>query len=321
MIVARSLKEVPYVPSTVLSIGTFDGVHVAHQQIIRDVVHGARERSGRSVIVTFEPHPKEVVRRKGPDREPIDGPMPLLTTLEEKLELFSTLGVDLALVIDFTFEFSRKSFRDFYTEYVVEGIGVSEVIEGYDHGFGRDREGGPAELLALGREFGFSVVAEKEYLVERDVVSSSLIRSCLAEGNLAKANRLLGRHYSFTGVVITGDRRGRSLGFPTANVQMADPRKILPRNGVYAVSALLKGRRQRGLMSLGVLPTFFDAHPRVCEVYLYDFDEEIYGERMTVECVEWIREQRAFGSPDELVREMDRDKIEGKRIFEALQSS
>ena len=319
MIVARSLSEVEYIQGSVLSIGTFDGVHVAHQRIIREVVRAAKERAGRSVLVTFDPHPKEVVQRKRGEGGLPAGPVAQLTTLGEKLDLFSALGVDLTLVIEFTFEFSRKSFRDFYTEYIVGGIGVSEVIEGYDHGFGRDREAGPAELLALGREFGFSVVAEKEYLVGRDIVSSTLIRSSLAEGNLAKANELLGRRYSFSGVVVAGDKRGRSLGFPTANVSIDDPRKILPANGVYAVNAHVNSARHRGLLSLGVLPTFFDGHGRVCEVYLYDFDADIYGQRMTVECVEWIREQRKFGSRDDLGREMNRDRIEGQRIFETLQ--
>ena len=319
MIVARSLSEVEYFQGTVLSIGTFDGVHVAHQQIIRDVVRSAKERGGRSVLVTFDPHPKEVVQRKRAEGTSPSGPVELLTTLSEKLDLFSALGVDETLVIEFTFEFSRKSFRDFYTEYIIGGIGVSEVIEGYDHGFGRDREAGPAELLELGREFGFSVVAEKEFLVENEIVSSTLIRTCLAEGNLGKANRLLGRRYSFSGSVAAGDRRGRSLGFPTANLTIDEPRKILPANGVYAVTASVEGRRHRGLLSIGVLPTFFDGHRRMCEVFLYDFDGDLYGKRMTVECVEWIREQRKFGSPDDLVKEMNRDKIEGQKIFETRQ--
>ena len=319
MKIAHSLEEVERYQGSVISIGTFDGVHVAHQKIIREVIQRAKERSGRSVLVTFEPHPREIVAKRTENGKKVAAPVALLTTHAEKLDLFSELGVDLTFVVKFTFEFSRKPFRDFYTEYIVDGIGVSEVIEGYDHGFGRDREAGPAELLALGREFGFSVVAEKQLLVDNDVVGSSLIRASLAEGNIDKANRLLGRSYSFSGTVIEGDRRGRSLGFPTANIAVNDPRKLLPGNGVYAVKARFRGKTYRGLMSIGVLPTFFDGHDKVCEVYVYDFDDTIYGEAMTVECVGRIRGERKFNSAEELVQEMNRDKIEGTRIFETAQ--
>ena len=319
MTIAHSLAEVEHYQGSVISIGTFDGVHVAHQKIIHEVIQRARERGGRSVLVTFDPHPREVVGEKNTNGSTVAAPVALLTTHAEKLDFFSELGVDLTFVVQFTFEFSRKPFRDFYTEYIIDGIGVSEVIEGYDHGFGRDREAGPAELLALGREFGFSVVAEKQLLIDNDVVSSSLIRSSLAEGKMTKANRLLGRRYSLSGKVIEGDRRGRSLGFPTANIAISDSRKMLPGNGVYAVNARLCGKAYRGLMSIGVLPTFFDGHEKVCEVYLYDFEDDIYGETMTVECIDRIRGEKKFNSAEELVQEMNRDKIEGKRIFETAQ--
>jgi riboflavin kinase/FMN adenylyltransferase len=196
---------------------------------------------------------------------------------------------------------------------------VSEVIEGYDHGFGRDREAGLSELLALGREFKFSVVAEKPFTAGEEVVSSSRIRTFLSEGAIAKANRLLGRRFSFSGRVIAGDKRGKALGYPTANIAVSDPRKILPRNGVYAVTADLDGNSHRGLMSIGVVPTFYENHPRLCEVYIFDFDKDIYGKNITVECLEWIRGEKKFASADELVKEMDKDKIAGKNIFENIQ--
>ena len=320
MEIADSLSVVKRNKDSVISMGTFDGVHLAHQKILSEVSERAKARNGRSVVVTFNPHPKEVLARKsktvgGKEVHRID----LLTTHQEKLVLFEDLGIDLVFVVPFTYEFSRKPFREFYLEYIIEGIGVSEVVEGYDHGFGRDREAGLQELLSLGREFKFSVVAERQFTIDGEPVSSSRIRSLVTEGNIALANRLLGRRFSFSGTVIAGDGRGKSLGFPTANIAVKDPRKIVPKNGVYAVKLSRKGNSYRGLMSIGVLPTFYADHERVCEVYLYDFNEEIYGETVVVECVDWIRGEKKFNSADELVREMNNDKHAGKQILDMHQ--
>jgi riboflavin kinase/FMN adenylyltransferase len=320
MVIVHSLDEVRRNKDSVITIGTFDGVHLAHQKIIGEVRQRAKERNGRSVVVTFNPHPKEIVGRTKPkDGGDVAHTVELLTTHEEKLDLLSRLDIDLVFVVPFTYEFSRKPFREFYTEYIINGIGVSEVIEGYDHGFGRDREAGLSELLALGREFKFSVVAEKPFTAGEELVSSSRIRSLLSEGAVAKANRLLGRRFSFSGKVIAGAKRGKALGYPTANIAVSDPRKILPRNGVYAVTAALDGNSHCGLMSIGVVPTFYENHPRLCEVYIFDFDKDIYGKNITVECLEWIRGEKKFTSADELVKEMDKDKIASKNIFENIQ--
>jgi riboflavin kinase/FMN adenylyltransferase len=271
-------------------------------------------------VVTFSPHPKEVVDGKSrKDGQEKRRPIELLTTHEEKIELLSHLNVDLVFVVPFTYEFSRKPFREFYIQYIIGGIGVSEVIEGYDHGFGRDREAGLTELIALGREFEFSVVAEKPFMAGGEVVSSSRIRSLLSTGTIAEANSLLGRRFSFSGIVVAGDKRGKSLGYPTANIAISDPRKILPRNGVYAVKVEVDRSPYCGLMSIGVLPTFYESHARLCEVHIYEFDRDIYGKRVTVECLEWIREEKKFTSAVELVKEMDNDKLVGKYIFEKLQ--
>jgi riboflavin kinase/FMN adenylyltransferase len=320
MEIVHSLEEIKQNRDSVITIGTFDGVHLAHQKILREVTQRAKERNGRSVVVTFDPNPKEVVDGKPrKDRQEKARPIELLTTHEEKIELLSLLNVDLVFVVPFTYEFSRKPFREFYIQYIVGGIGVSEVIEGYDHGFGRDREAGLTELIALGREFKFSVVAEKPFMAGGEVVSSSRIRSLLSAGTVAEANSLLGRRFSFSGNVVAGDKRGKSLGYPTANIAISDPRKILPRNGVYAVKVEVDRNPYCGLMSIGVLPTFYESHPRLCEVHIYEFDRDIYGKRVTVECLEWIREEKKFTSAGELVKEMDNDKLVGKNIFEKLQ--
>ncbi|HTY11310.1 MAG TPA: riboflavin biosynthesis protein RibF [Bacteroidota bacterium] len=317
MKIVRSLPELSHNKDSVISIGTFDGVHLAHQKIIREVIQRAQERSGRSVIITFDPHPKEVVGKQSGDNE--RGRVQLLTTNEEKLELIANLGVDVTFVVPFTYEFSRKPFREFYTEYIINGVGVSEVIEGYDHGFGKDREAGLAQLLALGREFGFSVVAEKQFFSNNELVSSSRIRSLLMEGEVGKANTLLGRRFGFSGTVVAGDGRGRTLGFPTANIDVQDPRKILPGKGVYAVKVHVDGMQHNALMSIGTLPTFYENHDAVCEVFIYEFAQNIYGRTITVECVQKIRGEKKFSSPEDLVKEMNNDKHVGKNILENVQ--
>jgi riboflavin kinase/FMN adenylyltransferase len=320
MKVITSITDIEKDKNSVITVGTFDGVHLAHKKIIREAVTRAKERKGRSVVVTFDPHPKEVLAAHTSSSNggrPVHSPE-ILTTHQEKLQLLEQLDIDLAVVVNFTYEFSRKSFRDFYMEYIVNGIGVSEVIEGYDHSFGRDREAGLKELLELGKEFQFSVVSEQPYKVGNEVVSSSRIRSLLREGKVVDANRLLGRQYSFSGTIIRGDKRGRTLGFPTANVQIHDPRKLVPRNGIYAVRVFVDSSWHFGLMNIGVLPTFFESHPRKIEVYIYDFDEDIYGRPMTVECLEWIRDEQKFSSVEALIAQMNDDKKTGMKIIESI---
>jgi riboflavin kinase / FMN adenylyltransferase len=314
MLIAHSIAEVPKNANSIITIGTFDGVHLAHQKIIREIVIRARERGGRSVIVTFEPHPKEVLIKRDEARN-TETRIDLLTTLSEKLEIFRDLGVDATCIVPFTEEFSELSFRDFYTRYIIEGIGVSEVIEGYDHGFGKNRSGGVNQLLDLGREFSFSVIAEKPVELENEIVSSSRIRFLLTEGNVAFAGKMLGRRYSLAGSVMMGDQRGRTLGFPTANLKVDDSRKLLPKNGVYACHAYIQGSRYQGLVSVGVLPTFFETHPRKCEVYLLDFNRDIYGASISIEFVEWLRREEKFKSAEELIDAMHKDVAKGKNIF------
>lgn len=320
MKVVASLGTIEKDKNSVISVGTFDGVHLAHQKIIGEVVARAKERKGRSVIVTFNPHPKEVLASHKASSNGGGTVLPpeLLTTHEEKLHLLEQLRVDITVVVNFTYEFSRKSFRDFYTEYIVNGIGVREVIEGYDHSFGRDREAGLKELEELGKEFQFSVIAEQPFKIGDDVVNSSRIRSLLHEGNVRKANRLLGRNYSFSGIIVRGDKRGRTLGYPTANIQVNDPRKLVPRNGIYAVRVFVDSSWHYGLMNIGVLPTFFEVHPRKIEVYIYDFDKDVYEYPITVECLEWIRDERKFESAETLIAQMNEDKKNGMKIIESI---
>ena len=301
MIVVRSLKELPFDRNSVVTVGTFDGAHLAHQAIVRTVVEHANKRNGRSVVVTFSPHPRQVLRNDG-------APIALLSTLEERSDVCSALGVDVLLVLEFTTEFSRLSAREFYESIVVNGIGVSEVVEGYDHHFGHKRGGGMDALKAFGREFSFAVHTIDALFVVGELVSSSAIRRALRDGNVTKAALLLGRPYGYKGIVWRGDGRGRKLGYPTANLRSAEPDKLVPQNGIYFVRVPMGDVHRYGMTSVGVRPTFYEDGDRTVEVYILDFDGDLYDQELEVEFLERLRNEEKFGSAEELIRQMDRDK-------------
>lgn len=301
MIVVRAVNEVPRDAGSVVTVGTFDGVHLAHAEIIREVVSRARMREGRSIVVTFDPHPKQVV---GPPGTKVD----LLSTIGERVEIIGTMGVDVLLVLEFTYEFSRISPGDFYRSYLVEGTGVDEVIVGYDHMFGRDRAAGIAELVSMGKEFGFSVFAVHPFTFEGETVSSTLIRKALGAGDVERAAKFLGRPYGFSGTVVRGDGRGKTIGFPTANVRPEDPSKVIPARGVYSVGVRTGSERRFGMMNIGVRPTVAAAEAETLEVHLFDFDRDLYGERITVTFLTRLRDEKKFDSLSELVAQLGKDR-------------
>lgn len=311
MQVVRSIEEVERDPNTVVTVGTFDGVHVAHQEIIREVVHRARMKEGRSVVVTFDPHPKEVV---GTYAEPIH----LLTTIDERIELLSGLQIDVLLILKFTYEFSRQSARTFYERYLVNGTGVSEVVVGYDHMFGRDRQGTIEELVRMGKEFDFSVFAFHQYTVNGEVVSSTQVRRALLAGDIEKARAFLGRYYALKGTVIAGDRRGASIGFPTANIKPHGANKLIPARGVYLVGVQLDGKQRYGMMNIGVRPTMTDGRQQTIEVHLFDFAGDIYGKELTVTFLRRLRDERTFASVEELVAQLGKDKLQALSMLAEL---
>jgi riboflavin kinase/FMN adenylyltransferase len=286
---------------SVVTVGTFDGVHRAHQEIIHELVTRARMREGRSVVLTFEPHPKEVVASA-------KGEVRLLTTIGERIVLFERLGVDLLVIIPFTLEFSRQTAREFYQRYVVDAVGVEEVVVGYDHMFGRDRTAGIAELVRMGREFNFSVFAVHQFTAEGEVVSSTQIRRALAAGDLERAERLLGYRYNVRGIVVPGDGRGRTMGYPTANIRPESEKKVIPGRGIYVVGVKALGADWFGMMSIGVNPTVTDANIEVLEVHLLEFSGDLYGKEVEITFLKRLRDEQRFGSVQELVEQLARDR-------------
>ena len=302
MIVYRD-REIPRDSNSVVTVGVFDGVHRAHRRIIEEVTERARNRRGRSVVVTFDPHPREVVA-------PTEGPVFVLMTLEERLAALEHLNVDAASVIHFTYEFSRQSAHQFYKKYVVDGVGVSEAVVGFDHMFGRDREGSIDALRSMGKQHGFAVITVGPIEFDGRVVNSSKIRQALAAGDVGEAANLLGRPYELVGRVEKGSSRGMGLGFPTANIRPSSPQKLIPQQGVYFVQVEVGRREYFGMMNIGVRPTFEADGRRVLEVHLLDFEGQIHGRELKTKFLEWIRKEKKCSSGEELVSQLRADEEE-----------
>lgn len=266
MLVAHSLKELQFDKKSVVTIGTFDGIHLGHRLIISEVVNRAKSLDGRSVVITFEPHPREVLGK---------GPVMLLTTLRDRLDEMSSLHIDIVLVLEFTYEFSRQTAREFYEKFFIRGIGVSEVVVGYDHMFGRDRKSNTSELSQMGKEYGFGLTIVKPVSVEGEIISSTKIRNLLLRGDVEIAIKYLNRPYSLDGVVIVGDRRGETLGFPTVNILPKEINKLIPADGVYCINIVIDGHRWYGMLNIGYRPTFKLDSERIIEANIFNYDGDL----------------------------------------------
>jgi riboflavin kinase/FMN adenylyltransferase len=292
---------------SVLTVGTFDGVHLGHQAILRYLNERAATVDGCSVVVSFDPHPREVV---------LGQHVPLLTTLEERGDLLEAFGIDRFVVLPFTRDLSNLEPRAYVEQILLETIGLREIVIGYDHRFGRDRRGDRATLEALGAEHGFSVDVIPEQIVHEVTVSSSAIRRLLREeGDVAGAAEMLGRPYALTGTVIRGDQRGRTIGYPTANLRVHGDRKLIPKPGVYAVRAALGDEAFGGMMNVGRRPTFETDGTLSVEVHLFGFDREVYGRALEVSFVEHIRDEQKFSGPDALVEQLREDERQSRAVL------
>ena len=282
----------------IVTVGTFDGVHRGHWSVLEEIGARAAARAGRSVLVTFDPHPLQIVR---PEAAP-----KMLTTMDEKKVVLAGSRLDYVVFLAFTPRLREYSPRRFVTEILIGGLGMSELVIGYDHGFGRGRSGNVDTLRDIGAEFGFAVDVVEAVHAGEAAVSSSSIRRALADGRLADANSSLGRPYPITGTVVPGDGRGRGLGFPTANLRVHGTDKLVPAEGIYACYATVPSGRFMGALHIGPRPTFPGADAAV-EVFLLDFDGELYGCEIRLELVERLRPVAAFDSADELAEQMKAD--------------
>ncbi|MDI9570554.1 MAG: bifunctional riboflavin kinase/FAD synthetase [Pseudomonadota bacterium] len=306
MITIRRLEDIPEeFKGSFVTIGNFDGVHRGHQFLFDNLVRQAHDAGAAAVAITFEPHPKMVLH---PERRPFY----LIATLEEKIELIAAQGVDGLLIIPFSLEYSRITAQEFVRDLLWERLRIRKIFIGHDYTFGRGKEGNEAFLVAWGERLGFAVEVMNAFTGNGDIISSTLVRNAILAGDVKKAAACLGRPYNLAGRVVVGHRRGASLGFPTANIQ---PEKaLLPARGVYAALAKLAGRTYRGVLNIGMNPTFADECLSV-EVHLLDFNEDIYGQ--TLEALFWekLREEIKFSGPAPLIAQIERDIARARELL------
>jgi riboflavin kinase / FMN adenylyltransferase len=291
---------------TVVTVGTFDGVHRGHRRVLHELSRVARARNARSLLITFDPHPLRILR---PEHAP-----PLLSTPAEKIEILAQSDLDRVAFLRFTPTLAAYSPRTFVERILIGRFRMRHLVIGYDHGFGRDRSGDGVTLRAIGEDLGFGVDVVPPVRDDGDTISSSAIRRLLQDGDVAAAARGLGRPYPVTGTVVRGEGAGRKLGFPTANLEVSSTDKLIPHEGIYAVRAALGDRLADGVLHLGPRPTFAGLPPSV-ELHVFDFDGDLYGRRVRVDFIERIRDIAAFDSVDALVRAMASDCTEARRLL------
>lgn len=313
MKVHRDIENLPAFTNAVITIGTFDGVHEGHKKVISQLKEVAKQVHGESVIITFHPHPRKVVSSS------ILG-IRLINTLEEKIELLSELNIDHLVIIPFTEVFANQSPEDYLKEFLIERFHPHTIIIGYDHRFGRNRAGNYHLLEAMQQQYNYSLKEIPKYILDDISISSTKIREAIAAGDTTTANHLLGYNFFFEGEVVHGNKLGRQLGYPTANITISNQEKISPANGIYAVYvdinpyAPLKTGLLKGMMSVGFRPTV-DGKKRVIEVNIFDFDKEIYGETIRVYIKQFLRDEVKFDSLEELVKQIDQDKSDSLKVL------
>ncbi|NMM48004.1 bifunctional riboflavin kinase/FAD synthetase [Marinigracilibium pacificum] len=284
----------------VVTSGTFDGVHKGHQKIIERIKTIAQNNNGETVLITYWPHPRFVLK-------PDDDSLKLLNTFEEKALLLEKLGVDHLIKFTFDKKFSSQTSEEFIKNILIDGINTKKLVIGYDHRFGKNREGSFEHLKENASKYGFEVEEIPEQDVNNVAVSSTKIRRALDEGNVEIAREYLGQDYSITGFVGEGEKRGRELGFPTANITIPEKFKKIPAHGVYGVHADVGGKRYQGMMNIGVKPTFRGSELSL-EVHLFNFNENIYGEKITVFFDNYVRKERKFKNTEELINQLQIDR-------------
>ncbi|AMR31335.1 riboflavin biosynthesis protein RibF [Mucilaginibacter sp. PAMC 26640] len=294
------IDEFAPVSNAVVTIGTFDGVHIGHRKIIARLKELAVATGGETVILTFFPHPRMILH-------PEDENIKLITTINEKAELLEQLGIDHLIITPFSRDFSNQSAEDYIRDVLVNKIGTKTIVIGYDHRFGKDRQGGLNDLLHLAPRYNFDVLEIPEQDINDVAISSTRIRAALLDGNIYIANECLGYPFFITGKVIRGDQIGRTLGYPTANLMLEEHYKLIPSDGIYAVRVKVEGLEYNGMAYIGHRPTV-NGMTRNIEVNIFDFNSDIYNQQLRMEFLHFVREDIRFSSLDELVVQLGKDK-------------
>jgi riboflavin kinase/FMN adenylyltransferase len=307
MHVHTNIEDLGTIAKPIVTIGTFDGVHAGHRTIIKRIIALAKEREGKSVLVTFEPHPRFLIN---PNHR-----LKLLTTLSEKKELLEALGLDHLIIAPFTQEFAEQEAKDYVEDFLIKKIKPSVLVIGYDHHFGKGRSGSLDLLEEYSKNGHFELEEISKQQVDDAHVSSTAIRNALDKGNVQEASNLLQSNFQLTGTVITGDQKGRTIGFPTANLEIENDKKLIPSNGVYAVQAIVNEQRFKAVMNIGHRPTVNNEKELRLEVHLFNFDKDIYGQKLKVKFIKRIRDEKKFDSFEELKRQIE---VDCQRAIEIL---
>ena len=295
----HSINDFRTTKKTILTLGTFDGVHIGHKKILERITQNTENGKYESLVLTFFPHPRMVLQEKSEIK--------LLNTISEKTKLLEQTGIENLVIHPFNESFSRLTAEEFVHTILVDQFHIHKIIIGHDHRFGRNRTANIDDLIAFGKEYGFEVEQISAQEIQDVSVSSTKIRKALDEGNIALANDYLGYSYFLTGEVVKGKQLGRTIGFPTANINIEEEYKKIPKNGVYVVRTFINEKEVFGMMNIGFNPTV-NGEKKTIEVNLFDFDSDIYGHKIEVSLLEYLREEQKFGSVDLLKEQLNQDK-------------
>ena len=295
----ESINEFQSTKKTILTLGTFDGVHIGHKKILERLTQNTENGKYESLVLTFFPHPRMVLQEKSEIK--------LLNTIPEKSKLLEKSGIENLVIHPFNESFSRLTAEEFVHSILVNQFHIQKIIIGHDHRFGRNRTANIDNLIAFGAEYGFEVEQISAQEIQDVSVSSTKIRKALQDGNMSLANEYLGYAYFLTGEVVKGKQLGRTIGFPTANIQIKEDYKLIPKNGVYAVKTFIGQKEVFGMMNIGFNPTV-NGQKQTIEVNLFDFDADIYGEKLEISLLKYLREEQKFGSVDLLKEQLNQDK-------------
>lgn len=302
MAVHFNTGSLPAFRNTVITIGTFDGVHLGHKAILQEVVKHATEINGESVLITFEPHPRKLIF---PNQ-----PLKLLTPLKDKIALLTSEGIEHIVVAPFTRDFSNLTADQYIEDFLVKNFHPHSIVIGYDHHFGYDRTGNIDLLKKYADKFGYKVYEISAQLIDEAAVSSTKIREALNAGHVSEAAHMLGRNYSLKGHVIGGAKLGRTIGYPTANIQPGDVEQLIPANGVYAIRAVSNGETYNGMLNIGFRPTVTKEIHLHIEAHLFDFNKDIYEQQLEILFIDRLRDEQKFPSIDALKDQLHKDKEE-----------
>jgi riboflavin kinase/FMN adenylyltransferase len=307
--IVNSIKSFSANKPTIVTIGTFDGVHLGHKKILEQIISSAHSQNCESLVLTFFPHPRTILQA--------DSEMKQLNTLAEKTNLLSALGIDNLVIHPFDAAFSRLTAEEFVKQVLVDTFKIKKIIIGHDHRFGRNRTANIDDLIEFGNKFGFEVEEISAKQINEVSISSTKIRNALTEGNIELANNYLGYYYSLTGIVSKGKQLGRTIGFPTANIKIVEEYKLIPQNGVYIVQSNLDGIMYHGMMNIGTRPTV-DGTTQTIEIHFFDFNRDIYNQMITISLLHRMRSEQKFESVDALKKQLDKDKITALAIIKKL---